>query len=219
MPTASPTLPPKPLAVITCGPAHTPIDWVRRITNFATGEIGTLLSRALRQAGWDVICLRGEGSTAPEPEGGEVRTFSTNKSLADLLRALERKPDAIFHAAALCDFDVGSLEGACGQKKIRSRDGGLTLRLEPAPKILPCLRDWFPDAFLTGWKYELDGTRAEALEKGAAQILECRTDACVVNGAAFGAGFGLLRPDGSLTEIKDKAALADALALQPPAAT
>ncbi len=209
----------KPLAVVTCGPASAPIDSVRRITNFATGEIGTLLSLALQEAGWDVVCLRGEGSTFLVPDGIDVRAFSTNDSLSALFQGLPAAPNAIFHAAALCDFQVASIEGGAGMKKIPTRDGALTLHLEPAPKILPRLREWFPVAFIVGWKYELDGDRAAALEKGAAQIRECRTNACVVNGAAYGEGFGILLPNGSLREIEDKSRLAAALVAQPPAAT
>lgn len=209
----------KPLAVVTCGPASAPIDSVRRITNFATGEIGSILSLALQKAGWDVICLRGEGSTFPAPDGIDVRVFSTNESLSLLFQHLPAAPNAIFHAAALCDFQVASIEGAAGMKKIPTRDGSLTLHLEPAPKILPRLREWFPQAFIAGWKYELDGDRAAALEKGAAQIRECRTNACVLNGSAYGEGFGILLPNGGLREIEDKSNLAAVLVDQPPAAT
>jgi phosphopantothenoylcysteine synthetase/decarboxylase len=209
----------KPLAVVTCGPASAPIDSVRRITNFATGEIGSILSQALQEAGWEVICLRGEGSTFPAPAGVDVRVFSTNDSLAAFFQGLAAAPNAIFHAAALCDFQVADIEGVAGMKKIPTCDGALTLHLEPAPKILPRLREWFPGAFIVGWKYELDGDRPAALAKGAAQIRECRTDACVVNGAAYGEGFGILLPDGTLTEVADKRELADALVNYPPAAT
>ena len=211
---------PKPLAVVTCGPASAPIDSVRRITNFATGEIGAILSQAFLKAGWEVICLRGEGSTFPAPDGIDVRVFSTNDSLAALPQSLPAAPSAIFHAAALCDFQVASIDGAGGMKKIPTRDGALTLHLEPAPKILPRLREWFPGAFIVGWKYELDGDRSAALSKGAAQIRECRTNACVVNGAAFGPGFGILLPDGRVLEERDKTALAGALAgLRAPVST
>ncbi|MFM8830330.1 MAG: phosphopantothenoylcysteine decarboxylase [Spartobacteria bacterium] len=211
--------PSNPLAVVTCGPASAPIDSVRRITNFATGEIGAILSQALQEAGWEVICLLGEGSTFPALAGIDVRVFSTNDSLAALFQRLPAVPKAIFHAAALCDFQVASIEGAAGMKKIPTRDGALTLHLEPAPKILPRLREWFPGAFIVGWKYELDGDRSAALAKGQAQIRECRTDACVVNGAAYGEGFGILLPNGALREVADKRGVAAALLNYPPAAT
>lgn len=202
----------KRLACITCGPAFEPIDLVRRITNFATGEIGTILSQTLQAGGWEVICFRGEGSTALPPEGIQVRSFSTNESLAEALKNLPREPEVIYHAAALCDYVVSKVDGVSLQKKLSSRSGEITLHLKPAIKVLPQLRDWFPSAKIIGWKYELDGTRADALDRATLQIQESRTDACVINGQAFGAGFGVIRSGCDLLECPDKSSLAKSLA-------
>jgi phosphopantothenoylcysteine synthetase/decarboxylase len=200
------------LAVITCGPAHAPIDSVRQITNFATGEIGTILSHELASRGFEVICLRGEGSTAAAPVGVEVRGFSTNESLAQALRELPRQPDAVFHAAAMCDFEVEKIEGPEIQNKLSSRCESLRLTLRPAPKILPTLRGLFPAAKIVGWKYELDGSREDAIARARHQIAECRTDACVLNGAAYGEGFGLVLPGTKeIPQFADKKSLACAL--------
>ena len=202
----------KRLACITCGPAFEPIDSVRRITNFATGEIGTILSKTLQAGGWDVICFRGVGSTAKPPNGMDVRSFSTNESLAEALKKLPREPDVIFHAAALCDYVVSKVDGVSHQKKLSSRSGEITLHLKPAIKVLPQLRDWFPAAKIVGWKYELDGSRADALNRATLQIQESRTDACVINGQAYGTGFGILRSGFDLLECPDKSSLAKSLA-------
>ena len=204
-----------PLACITCGPACEPLDKVRRITNASTGEIGTVLADAFRRAGWDVLCFRGEAATFPPPAGVDVRPFSTNESLAAGLRPLERPPAIILHAAALCDFVLESVEGAQGTGKLSSRSGSIRLTLKPAEKILPKIRGWFPDARIIGWKFELDGAREQAVARAAAQIREARTDACVVNGAAYGPGFGLLAPDGSLQHFPGKSELATFLAGGP----
>jgi len=204
-----------PLACITCGPAFEPLDKVRRITNASTGEIGGVLSEAFRRAGWDVICFRSEASTFPPPAGVDVRPFSTNESLARGLRSLERPPAIILHAAALCDFILESIEGAEGSAKLSSRGGSIRLTLKPAEKILPKIRGWFPEARVIGWKFELDGTREQAIARAQAQIRVARTDACVVNGSAYGPGFGLLAPDNSLQHFPDKAALAGHLATRP----
>jgi len=201
------------LAVITCGPAIAPIDSVRRITNFATGEIGTILARELAVRGFEVICFRGEGSIAPAPDGVEVRNFTTNESLALALRALPRQPDAIFHAAAMCDFEVEKIEGADMQSKLSSRCESLVLTLRPAPKILPTLRELFPSAKIIGWKYELDGDHAQALARAREQIAQCRTDLCVLNGAAYGEGFGIVSSaESEALHSPDKSSLACSLA-------
>lgn len=201
-------------ACITCGPAHEPIDAVRRITNFSTGEIGTILSDALHSQGWDVLCLRGEGATFPAPVTADVQTFSTNDSLVEVLQGLDRAPDLILHAAALCDYTVAAIEGASGSAKLSSRDGDIHLTLRPATKILPCLRDWFPYARIIGWKYEVDGPREQALARAEAQLLTARTDACILNGSAYGPGFGLLSPNAPPIHFPDKPTLARHLATE-----
>jgi phosphopantothenoylcysteine synthetase/decarboxylase len=201
------------LAVITCGPAHAPIDAVRRITNFATGEIGTHLSRELAAAGFHVVCFRGEGSTAPAPSGVDVRIFTTNESLAQALENLPAEPAVLFHAAALCDFEVAEIDGAEPRNKLSSGCEVLHLELRPARKLLPALRTMFPAAKLVGWKYELDGTRDEALAKARRQLADCRTDACVLNGSAYGPGFGIVLPDHpEIRHLPDKPSLARELA-------
>src|SRR5205823_6938094 len=87
------------------------------------------------------------------------------------------------------DFRIAAVSDATGQPlagaKISSAQNVLNLRLEPATKLLPQLRAWFPATRLIGWKYELEGTREQALARAARQIAECRTDACVVNGRAY----------------------------------
>lgn len=200
--------------VVTCGPSFEPIDEVRRITNFSTGELGVLLSNALASAGHETICLRGVAATHPaNPAGAVVLPFTTNDDLASQLRQLGDGSGvgAVFHAAALCDFRVARVDDTAGRElraaKIASREGALTIQLEPATKLIAQLRGWFPKSLLVGWKYELDGSRADAIAKAKRQLLENGTDACVVNGRAYGDGFGCVRSTHQLEHLADKAAL------------
>ena len=203
--------------IVTCGPAIAPIDQVRRITNFSTGELGVLLSNAFAAAGHSVLCLKGEAATTGLPLAGHVerRTFSTNGDLAEKLRSAG-EADAVFHAAALCDYEVDDVRDGDGNLqsggKIPSRSGALVLRLKPAAKVLPTLRAQFPGARLVGWKYELNGSREDALAAARRQLAGARSDLCVVNGAAYGTGFGILSPDESLEHAAGKRALCAALA-------
>jgi phosphopantothenoylcysteine synthetase/decarboxylase len=179
-----------PIALVTCGPAYEPLDAVRRITNHSTGELGALLCDLLTAAGFSVICLRGEMATHPAPASARVIPFSTNESLQEILESIE-PPRALFHAAALCDFTYdGEATG-----KIRSDTPELHIVLRPAPKVLPLLRPLFPSTLIVGWKYEVDGSREDALALGRQQIAKNNTDACVVNGPAYGEGLGLQEPD------------------------
>jgi phosphopantothenoylcysteine decarboxylase/phosphopantothenate--cysteine ligase len=92
--------------------------------------------------------------------------------------------------------------------KIESRAGALTISLEPARKVIGSMRELFPKAILVGWKYELAGTRADALARVWRQLRENRTDACVVNGRAYGEGFGLCTPPDTVLELRDKTEVA-----------
>ncbi len=202
--------------VITCGSAMAPIDEVRRITNFSTGELGLLLANAFADAGHEVICWKGEAATSPLPvvESVSLLPFSTNDDLAAKL-ATAGHADAVFQIAALCDYEVDEIRDSDGNlqdaAKIPSRFGGLVLHLKPARKVLPTLRDVFPHARIVGWKYELDGTREDALAAGRRQFVEACSDLCVINGAAYGAGFGLLTPDDRFQHAADKSELVAAL--------
>jgi phosphopantothenoylcysteine synthetase/decarboxylase len=210
----------KPVKVIvTCGPSYEPIDEVRRITNFSTGELGILLANALAQAGHDVICLKGAGATCPRPlSGARLMPFTTNEDLRAKLIAEADHDDtgAVFHAAALCDYKARQVTGNDGEAptsaKISSRQGPLTLILEPLPKLITELRALFPGARIVGWKYELEGGRDDALAAGLRQMEEAATDACVVNGAAFGPGFGFCERDAAPIPFADKTQLCQGLA-------
>ncbi|MHA3772087.1 phosphopantothenoylcysteine decarboxylase domain-containing protein [Verrucomicrobiota bacterium sgz303538] len=214
------TTPRKGRVIVTCGPSFEPIDQVRRLTNQSTGKLGILLANRLARSGWDTICFKGEGATCPDAlVGAERVTFSTNDDLLRRLTALPYRDEvaAIFHVAALCDFKVKQATGADGvpldSAKISSRAGEVTLTLEPATKIIGQLRALFPHSRIVGWKYELNGKREDAIEKGWNQIAQNGTDACVVNGAAYGEGFGVLERAGSgIAHLEDRTVLCEWLA-------
>lgn len=204
--------------IVTCGPSYEPIDQARRLTNMSTGKLGANLVDFLAEAGHEVICLRGEGSTHPAPvRGARVEAFATNDDLAGLLESIARreKIDVIFHAAALCDYRVEQVltgaGGAITSPKFATRDGRLHLILAPALKVLPRMRGWFPGARIVGWKYELAGTRDDAFAQARKQLRDGRTDACVLNGAAYGDGFALCHADGRVQACFDTSGLCEAL--------
>lgn len=192
--------------LITAGPTFEPLDDVRRLTNFSTGSLGTRLANNLAAAGHDVLLLRGKLATAALPVATvAVEEFTTTEDLRNRLQ-LRAMPErvALFHAAAVSDFRFGNIwkRDSTGNLaltkagKLSTRDGGYFIELEPTLKILASLRQWYPNALLVGWKYEVDGSRDDALEQGRRQRLECRTDLTVVNGPAWGRGFGLVDDSG-----------------------
>ena len=210
--------------IVTAGPTYEPIDQIRRLTNHSTGQLGTGLAKRLADDGHEVTLLRGRSATHTEmPEGVGFQQFKTTADLAEKLERLARaKPGAgaVFHAAAVSDFAVGQIfrRADDGQLKplntgkLSTRDGDLLLELKPTPKIIASLREWFAEALLVGWKYEVDGDRDSALGRGRTQISENQTNGCVVNGPAYGNGFGWLSNDGQAEHLADQAGLFDKLA-------
>lgn len=224
---------PRPRIIVTSGPGSEPVDDVRRITNHSTGELGAILAETLAAAGAEVVCLEGYGATVRcAPAHARVVPFKTNDDLLAALATLAREgpePVAVLHAAALCDFRVATVEtlagGAVRAAKLDSRAGGLRITLEPAPKVIAALRGLFPRSVLVGWKYEMAGGRADLLAKATRQFAENATDLCVINGPAYGAGFGVCTPAGDCLHLADKTQLARHLAARfvapagsPPAA-
>ncbi|MEI6872045.1 MAG: phosphopantothenoylcysteine decarboxylase [Verrucomicrobiota bacterium] len=211
----NPDEPTVPLAIVTCGPGVSPIDAVRRISNFSTGELGVRLTECLLEHGWNVVCFKSTAATHPSPTGARLslELFTTNAELEQKLQALPQ-PEAVrvvFHAAALSDYEVNqvlSLDGELLESpKFSSRLPGLNVVLTPARKVLPELRTIFPEARVVGWKFELEGDTASAVQRGAAQLRENDSALCVVNGAAFGEGFGILTPQGALTRVPTRSEL------------
>ena len=193
--------------IVTAGPTFEPLDDVRRLTNFSTGRLGTELANFLVAHGHKVTLFIGESSTyTGERKAQSVKAFSTTADLRAKLKSFSgKKVDAIFHAAAVSDFAFGQIfaETKAGEfsalkasKKISTRQRTLLVELLPTPKIIAELRGWFPKTRIIGWKFEVDGARADALRAAKKQIADDATDFCVANGPAYGQGFNLVSAGG-----------------------
>ena len=203
--------------VVTGGPTYEPLDVVRRLTNFSTGQLGTELANFLTAAGHEVTLLLGEMATwSGERQAARLLRFGSGSDLRARLHDLAGAGiGGVFHAAAVSDFGFGKVwmrnaEGALAEvkaRKLRSGQGTLLAELVPNPKILAELRGWFPEACIVGWKYEVEGGRKEAVRSAEEQLAVCRTQVCVVNGPAYGEGFGLICGVGRCLHMADKAAL------------
>ena len=199
--------------VITGGPSSEPIDGVRLITNQSTGELAVLLAKRFRESGNNVELFLGSRSIF---QISSARFFDTNEDLERLLGEVNKREEVhtVLHAAALADFKVANILVE-GQKqavlKIPSTATAIQLRLVPKAKIIAQLRQLFPGAFIVGWKFELEGSLADVIRKGIQQIEKYTTNACIVNGSAFGPGFGFCDRSGLICTVESKPELADLL--------
>lgn len=203
--------------IVTAGPTYESLDKVRRLTNSSTGKLGTELAAYLTDRGYEVILLLGFQSTyRGEQRAKSVQIFWDTESLSNQLEELgARGVDAVFHAAAVSDFKFGRVssrqpDGSLSEiksGKFTTREGPLLAELVPTPKIIGQLRGWYPRARLIGWKYEVDGNRTDAIALGEKQIAACHTDACVVNGAAYGEGFGFVTGSNQCQHVNEASEL------------
>jgi phosphopantothenate---cysteine ligase (CTP) len=203
--------------IVTAGPTCEPLDEVRRLTNFSTGRLGSLLANHLAGQGHTVTLLLGRLATwHGEHKARHIQTFETTADLRERLHALAGQSfDAVYHAAAVSDFRFGKIWERLPSEelheikagKLGTREGILLAELVPTPKLIAELRGWFSNARLTGWKYEVAGGRASVLKQAERQIIDNRTDACVANGPAYGTGYGLVTGDGEHTHLLDLAEL------------
>ncbi len=208
--------------LITAGPTST-LDAVRRLTNFSSGRLGSELAAFLSARGHAVSLLIGQQATwRGERHAGHIETFTTTANLRERLQALAAQPapvDAVFHAAAVSDFAFGQIWRRFPQEGTRRSLPGRS-----PPATAPCWRSWCPRprscpncavGFPTP-NWQVGNTKwtrahAEALILARRQIEECRTDACVLNGPAYGPGFGLVLPDTQCRHLADPPALFEAL--------
>ena len=178
--------------LVTAGATIEPIDEVRHLTNQSTGRLGSALAEKLQRAEYKVTLLISEtAQKKPRSRNIEIHTFTTTASLQKLIKDMAKVDiSAIFHAAAVSDFaPVQAQNGKINSNTL------FTLKLKPTQKIINGLRNLYPDSLLIGWKYEIEGNRRSLLLKGYEQIERCGTDCCVLNGPAYGKGFGLLQEE------------------------
>ena len=97
--------------IVTAGPTVEPLDAVRRLTNHSTGTLGTQLANHLAGCGHDVLLLRSRTATAAPPlHAVTTEPYGTSQELLACFQAhATPEPVAIFHAAAVGDFEIGAV--------------------------------------------------------------------------------------------------------------
>ncbi len=210
--------------LVTGGGTREPIDAVRYIGNQSTGRTAAVLAEELTAAGHEVTWLGAR--YAIHPDG--VARIEHYGSFAELDQQLQNllgtvPYDMVIHAAAVSDFAVAGVHPGVGAEPASpggklSSGRGLTLELQPTPKLLNRMREYScnPDIRVIGFKLtagaDLEQTRV-AVEK---LFDSAATDAVVHNDldriSPERHAFTLHRPDGGVEEMDDSRALARALA-------
>lgn len=116
--------------LVTAGPTVEPLDPIRFISNYSTGEMGYKIAAEGVRRGFQVCLVSGPVNIDP-PSGVEVVKIKTAKEMRDEVMEKVDGIDCIVMAAAVCDFRPEREE----KNKIKKQKE-LTLKLEKNPDIL-----------------------------------------------------------------------------------
>lgn len=161
--------------VVIAGSTVEPIDDIRIVSNRSSGATGLELARSAFEHGAEVELWLGRHEVSV-PAWLPTRSFDTTADLAAMVgKALA---DVCLVPAAISDFSPKKQKG-----KIPSRDGALTLDLQPTPKVLAALRK-ATKGTLVGFKAEAEVSAAELKTKAMALLKEADLDLVVANDVA-----------------------------------
>lgn len=158
--------------LVVAGSTAEPIDDVRIVTNRSTGETGIELARSAFEHGAGVELWLGRHETTV-PGWLAFKSFETTAELAKLAEGATA--DITIVPAAISDFSPKRRKG-----KIPSREGALTLDLQPTPKVLALFRRGTKKA-LIGFKAESGVSQDELRTRAMALVKEADVDFVVAN--------------------------------------
>ncbi|MBU0683828.1 MAG: phosphopantothenoylcysteine decarboxylase [Candidatus Omnitrophota bacterium] len=122
--------------LITAGPTVEPLDPIRYLSNYSTGEMGYAISSESVKRGHEVCLISGPVKIKP-PQAVRLVNIKTAEEMSKEVKKRVRKYDCIMMTAAVCDFRPQRLQ----KDKIKKNDF-LELKLEKNPDILLELRDY-----------------------------------------------------------------------------
>jgi len=163
---------------VTSGPTRSYLDEIRYISNYSTGELGTLIARAAALKGHQVIQLYGKGSVfAPEKNIKKIEIETVDELLRELKKSLRGGAGAVFHAMAVLDYVAPNRIRA----KVKSDKKYWTVKLARSPKIINEIKKIAPQAKLFGFKLEYNAKKPELLKAGKKLLKNSKADYVVVN--------------------------------------
>lgn len=171
--------------LITSGSTRGYLDAVRYITNTSTGKLGSEIALEAMRHGAVVNYIYGVNSLFPlfkdhkgiKPSQLKLFEIETNDDLIKILigKLKNRRFDAIVHAMAVSDY----VPARTVKSKTPSNKDEWMLKLVKTTKVISIIRDIWPQAFLVGFKLEVNRTK-EDLVKIARRFLKKSSSNLVV---------------------------------------
>jgi phosphopantothenoylcysteine decarboxylase/phosphopantothenate--cysteine ligase len=150
--------------LIANGATYSEIDPMRIVTNLSSGKTGLEISRQAYINGAEVVMLH----------GAEHSKFHSN-----ILNELENYNHDIFISPAA----IGDFVAERSREKISSAKG-LHLKLKPAKKLLPEVREKFPKLKIVAFKAETNKSKKQLIKIGKDFLRKNKFDLVVVNDVA-----------------------------------
>jgi len=168
--------------MVTAGGTREYIDDIRVLTNISTGALGCTIAEEFLSNGHEVIYVHSKGAQMPS---GRYLTCILADNITDAYEVMKEwtpKVNAVVHAMAVSDFTFNRTHPV----KLKSTDlegfiEHMRANVVKAPKILPNLKHWNPDAKIIGFKFEVGKTKEELLEIAKHQLWSCDLDYTFAN--------------------------------------
>lgn len=120
--------------LVTAGPTREHVDPVRYLSNESSGRMGFAIAQAAAEAGHEVTLVAGPVSLATPPAVRRIDVVTAREMLA-AVQAAFRHSDALFMAAAVCDWRPKRRLAGKWREKDKGR-GTASLELVKNPDIL-----------------------------------------------------------------------------------
>jgi phosphopantothenoylcysteine decarboxylase/phosphopantothenate--cysteine ligase len=168
--------------LVTAGPTYEAIDPVRFIGNHSSGKMGIRIAEEAARQGARVTLICGPSGIASDASVERIDVVSAQQ-MHDATVPLFKDADIAILSAAVADYRPRHVAG----QKIKKKDAGMSIELEPTPDILATLGILKEKQILVGFALETENALANAKDK--MQRKNC--DMLVMNTLADeGAGFG-----------------------------
>ncbi len=155
--------------LITAGPTREPIDPVRYLSNYSTGQMGYAIAGEAQRRGARVTLITGPAET-PVPEVAAVVRVQTAAEMLEAVRKHFPACRVAIGAAAVSDFSP--VQAAHKLKKSDSPGGGRTLKLQETTDILGEIGRDKGDKLLVGFALETKDLARNARAKLRAKNLD-----------------------------------------------
>lgn len=180
------------IVIVTAGGTSEPIDAVRKITNTATGLLGSLVADRLALKGYVVYYVAPKDAVEPRYVGemNRIITNDTNSVKEAVCRLLETENIyAVVHSMAISDYTVKEVKyhGRMldNKNKISSDYDELDVKLVKTPKIISLIKKAKPDVKLIGFKLLNNVSESDLIAASRRQIDVSGSDYVVANDATW----------------------------------